>query len=228
MSDNLKTLLDADALLAGVKGGLDHRLYGEGETLFSQGEASDKVFYVLEGNVKVGIISKRGKEAVVGIFGPGDFLGELCLSGQQLRISTAIAMNACSVARIAKETMLNLLESDRSFSTLFVEHLLTRNARVEADIVDHLFNSSEKRLARTLLLLANFGKEGQQHPVSAKINQELLAEMVGTTRSRVSHFMNKFRRLGFIEYNGRIEVHSSLFNVLLYEGDGLSYDGDES
>ncbi len=219
MSDNLKTLLDADALLAGVKGGLDHRLYGEGETLFSQGEASDKVFYVLEGNVKVGIISKRGKEAVVGIFGPGDFLGELCLSGQQCRISTAIAMNACSVARIAKETMLNLLESDRSFSKLFLGHLLTRNARVEADLADHLFNSSEKRLARTLLLLANLGKEDQQRPVSAKISQELLAEMVGTTRSRVSHFMNKFRRLGFIEYNGHIEVHSSLFNVLLYDGD---------
>ena len=228
MPNNRKTSLDVDAFLAAVEGRFDHRTYGDGEVLFSQGDPSDRVFYVLEGNVKVGVISKRGKEAVVGIFGPGDFLGELCLSGQQLRISTAIAMNACSVARIAKETMLNLLESDRSFSTLFVEHLLTRNARVEADIVDHLFNSSEKRLARTLLLLANFGKEGQQHPVSAKINQELLAEMVGTTRSRVSHFMNKFRRLGFIEYNGRIEVHSSLFNVLLYEGDGLSYDGDES
>ena len=132
MPNNRKTSLDVDAFLAAVEGRFDHRTYGDGEVLFSQGDPSDKVFYVLEGNVKVGVISKRGKEAVVGIFGPGDFLGELCLSGQQLRISTAIAMNACSVARIAKETMLNLLESDRSFSTLFVEHLLTRNARVRS------------------------------------------------------------------------------------------------
>jgi CRP/FNR family transcriptional regulator, cyclic AMP receptor protein len=199
---------------------------GEGKTIselqkdqvvFSQGEAADAVFYIQKGKVKLTVISEQGKEAVVAILGPGDFFGEGCLNGHPLRIATTTAMDECLVTRIAKAAMIATLHDQPDFSELFMTYLLDRNGRIEEDLIDQLFNSSEKRLARLLLLMANFGKQGQPQPILAKISQETLAEMIGTTRSRVSFFMNKFRKLGFIEYNGTIEVHNSLLNVILYD-----------
>ena len=185
--------------------------------VYTQGDQAEAVYFVQKGKVKVVVTSESGKEAVVAILGPGDFLGEGCLHGQQMRMATATAMTECAIMRIEKSTMIAMLHQEPQFSELFIAYLLHRNGRVEEDLVDQLFNSSEKRLARTLLLLANFGKEGKPEPVIAKISQETLAEMIGTTRSRVSFFMNKFRRLGFVKYNGRIEVHSSLLSVVLSE-----------
>src|SRR6185295_11369415 len=174
--------------------------------LFSQGDAADAVFYMRKGKVKITVASPQGKEAVVAILGAGEFLGEGCLIGQKQRLATAVAMTDCTVMRLEKTTMVHSLHAEPEFAEVFTAHLLTRNSRVEEDLVDQLFNSSEKRLARTLLLLANFCKEGRPEPLVTKISQETLAEMVGTTRSRVSFFMNKFRKAGFIDYNGHLEV----------------------
>jgi CRP-like cAMP-binding protein len=187
------------------------------QIIFAQGDAADSVIYVKKGKVKVTVLSKQGKEAVVAILGTDEFLGEGCLIGQPKRLATATAMTDCVTMRVEKLEILQVLQDEPAFSKMFISHILARNARVEEDLVDQLFNSTEKRLARVLLLLANFGKEGRPEPIVAKISQETLAEMIGTTRSRVSHFMNKFRSLGFIEYNGTLQVHSSLLSVVLHD-----------
>jgi len=185
------------------------------QTIFAQGDLADAVIYIKKGKVKVTVVSKQGKEAVVAILGADEFLGEGCLIGQPKRLATATAMTDCVTMRVDKVDILQVLQDEPTFSKMFISHILARNARVEEDLVDQLFNSTEKRLARVLLLLANFGKEGRPEPIVAKISQETLAEMIGTTRSRVSHFMNKFRKMGFIDYNGHLEVHSSLLSVVL-------------
>ena len=187
------------------------------QVVFAQGDAADTVFYIQKGQVKVVVISEQGKEAVVGIFGPGQFFGEGCLNGHSVRIATTTAIEDCLVTAITKTAMLAVLHDQPKFSEMFMAYLLTRNSRIEEDLIDQLFNSSEKRLARLLLLLANFGKEGSPQPIIPNISQETLAEMIGTTRSRVSFFMNKFRKLGFISYNGKIEVNNSLLNAVLYD-----------
>jgi CRP-like cAMP-binding protein len=187
------------------------------QIIFSQGDTADAVFYIKKGKVKVTVLSKQGKEAVVALLGIDEFLGEGCLIGQPKRLATATAMTECTVMRVEKAEILRMLQEEPAFSQMFIAHILTRSARVEEDLVDQLFNSTEKRLARVLLLLANFGKEGGPEPIIAKISQETLAEMIGTTRSRVSYFMNKFRQMGFIDYNGHIEIHSSLLSVVLNE-----------
>jgi len=187
------------------------------QIIFAQGDAADSVIYIKSGKVKVTVVSQHGKEAVVAILGADEFLGEGCLIGQPKRLATATAMSECVTMRVEKSEIMRVLHDEPTFSQMFVSHILARNARVEEDLVDQLFNSTEKRLARVLLLLANFGKEGRPEPIIAKISQETLAEMIGTTRSRVSHFMNKFRQLGFINYNGHLEVHSSLLSVVLNE-----------
>jgi CRP-like cAMP-binding protein len=185
--------------------------------LFSQGDTADAVFYILKGQVKLSVVSEQGKEAIVGIAETGGFFGEGCLAGQRVCMATATAMEDSSLLRIDKQAMIKVLHDEPTFSTLFMEYLLARNIRIQEDLVDQLFNSSEKRLARLLLLMAHFGKEGKPEAVIAKISQETLAEMIGTTRSRVSFFMNRFRKLGFIEYNGGLHVHSSLLNVVLHD-----------
>ena len=185
------------------------------DVLFAQGEVADSIFYIKKGKVKVTVVSKHGKEAVVAILGADEFVGEGCLIGQPRRLATASAMTECVTMRVQKTELQRVLQEEPAFSNMFMSHILARNARVEEDLVDQLFNSTEKRLARLLLLLANFGKEGRPEPLIAKISQETLAEMIGTTRSRVSHFMNKFRQAGFIDYNGHLEVHSSLLSVVL-------------
>jgi len=185
------------------------------QVIFSQGEATDAVFYIQKGRVKLTVISKRGKEATVALLGPGNFVGEECISAlQPQRMATASALTACNLLRIERREMQRVLHEEQEFSDVFVSYLLARNAHMQEDLIDQLFNSSEKRLARTLLLLAGFGKEGTPETVIPKISQETLAEMVGTTRSRVSFFMNRFRKMGFIEYNGTLSVHSSLLNVV--------------
>jgi CRP/FNR family transcriptional regulator, cyclic AMP receptor protein len=208
---------DAKSFLAKVGEGRRINKHRKGETIFSQGDPADAVFYIQKGKVKVTVVSEQGKEAVVAILGADDFVGEGCLAGQEQRISTATAMTESALMRLDKAAVVAVIHEEPAFSEMFIAHLLTRTLRVEADLVDQLFNSSEKRLARLLLLLANFGKEGKPEPIIAKISQETLAEMIGTTRSRVSHFMNKFRKLGFIDYNGGIHVHSSLLNAVLHE-----------
>ncbi|HUS08431.1 MAG TPA: Crp/Fnr family transcriptional regulator [Bryobacteraceae bacterium] len=202
-----------------VNGGRSIKEYVAGETIFHQEDPASAVFYVKQGQIKLAVVSPEGKEAVICILGEGDFFGEGCLIGQQVRVSTATAASDCVIMRIAKESFVKLLHDEPSFSELFLAHLLSRNIRYEEDLVDQLFNSSEKRLARVLLLLANFAKEGKSEKVMTKISQETLAQMIGTTRSRVSFFMNKFRRLGFVHYNGGLEVHSSLINVILHSSD---------
>ena len=208
---------DPKTLLEKVDGGKSVAVYGRKQIVFSQGDPADMVFYVQKGRVKLTVVSKQGKEAVVGFVGADMFFGEGCLAGQQFRMSTATATEETSICGFQKKAMMRLLHTDHKFSELFTTYLLSRNIRFEEDLVDQLFNSSEKRLARILLLLAHFGKEGKQEPVVPKISQEILAGMIGTTRSRVSHFMNKFRKLGFIEYNGGLHVHSSLLNVVLHD-----------
>jgi len=185
------------------------------EVIFSQGDRADSVYYVRSGKVKLSVTSANGKEAVIAVLGNGDFFGEGTLISQPVRLATATALEDCTLDRVDRSKMLRVLHDEAQFSDRFTAHLLTRNSRVEADLVDQLMNSSEKRLARTLLLLANFGKEGKPEPITTKISQETLAEMVGTTRPRISFFMNKFRKLGFIDYNGSLKVHSSLLSVLL-------------
>jgi CRP/FNR family cyclic AMP-dependent transcriptional regulator len=189
--------------------------YKKKNIIFKQGDAADSVIYIKAGKVKVSVISKEGNEAVVALLGADEFMGEGCLIGQPKRLATASALTDCVVMSVSKGEIQRVLKDEPAFSQLFVSHILERNARVEEDLVDQLFNSTEKRLARVLLLLANFGKQGRPEPIVAKISQETLAEMIGTTRSRVSHFMNKFRKLGFIDYNGHLEVHSSLLSVVL-------------
>lgn len=191
--------------------------YDAGHAVFAQGDAAEAVFYINEGKVTLSVVSKRGKEAIVAILAPGEFFGEGCLAGQTHRMSTAKAMVACSITRIQKAAAIRVLHEEPSFSQLFMQHVLKRSIRIEEDLVDQLFNSSEKRLARVLLLLANFGKEGAPQTVIGQISQETLAEIVGTTRSRISFFMNKFRKLGFITYNGHLEIHASLLNVVLHD-----------
>jgi CRP/FNR family cyclic AMP-dependent transcriptional regulator len=205
------------SFLAKVGDGRSLGRYRKGRTVFSQGDSADAVFYVQDGKVKVTVISEQGKEAVVAILGTNEFFGEGCLAGQTQRMSTVMTMAESTIVRLEKAAIVRVIHEEPAFSEMFIAHLLSRSIRIEADLVDQLFNSSEKRLARLLLLLANFGKEGKPEPIIAKISQETLAEMIGTTRSRVSFFMNKFRKLGFIEYNGSIVVHSSLLNVVLQD-----------
>ena len=206
---------DPKVFLSKVNGGRAIAEYRKDKIIFRQGDPSDAVFYIQSGKVKTTVVSEQGKEAVVALLGTGDFFGEGCLTGQPQRLATVSALTECVIVRISKTDITRVIHEEPAFAELFIAHLLARNSRVEEDLVDQLFNSSEKRLARTLLLLANFGKEGRPEPIIAKISQETLAEMIGTTRSRVSFFMNKFRKLGLIDYNGYIEVHSSLLNVVL-------------
>jgi CRP/FNR family transcriptional regulator, cyclic AMP receptor protein len=187
------------------------------KTLFAQGDMADSVFYLQKGKVRLTVVAKNGKEATIGILDEGAFFGEGCLTGQPRRMCSATAMTDCMVMRIDKKSMMNVIHRERAFSDMFVAYLLTRNIRYEEDLVDQLFNSSEKRLARILLLLAHFGKDGKPEVAIPKISQETLAEMVGTTRGRVNFFMNGFRKMGFVRYNGGLEVHSSLLNVVLHD-----------
>jgi CRP/FNR family transcriptional regulator, cyclic AMP receptor protein len=188
------------------------------ERIFSQGDIADAVFYIQKGRVRLSVVSGQGKEGTISLLGPGNFMGESCIAGVQgLRLSSATAITPCTILRIERKEMMRVIHEEHGFSDVFVAYLLARNARIQEDLIDHLFNSSEKRLARALLLLANFGKEGKPEPVIPKISQEMLAEMIGATRSRVSFFMNRFRQLGFIEYNGSMRVHSSLLNVVLHD-----------
>jgi CRP/FNR family cyclic AMP-dependent transcriptional regulator len=212
-----KLPFDPKAFLLKVSRGRTVSNLRKNQVVYRQGDPANAVFYVQAGKAKVTVISKQGKEAVVAVLGAGDFFGEGCLAGQALRLATVAAMTECAITRITKTEIISVIHKEPAFAELFISHLLARNSRVEEDLVDQLFNSSEKRLARTLLLLANFGKEGEPEPVLAKISQETLAEIIGTTRPRVSYFMNKFRRLGLINYNGQIEVHRSLLNVVLHE-----------
>jgi CRP/FNR family transcriptional regulator, cyclic AMP receptor protein len=212
-----RSSFDLKTFLATVSGGRTVSTYRKNKKVFSQGDAADAVFYIQEGGVKVTVVSDQGKEAVVAMQGEGDFFGEGCLNGQPLRLATVAAIAESVIMRLDKVSILRVLHEEPAFSEFFMRHLLARNARVEEDLVDQLFNSSEKRLARCLLLMANFGKEGRPEPVVAKVSQETLAEMIGTTRSRVSYFMNKLRKLGFIEYNGHLVVHTSLLNMVLRE-----------
>ena len=216
-----KRPFDVNVFLNSVDGGRTVATYRKNETVYAQGDPADSVFYIQKGKFKVGIVSEQGKEAVVALHQSGDFFGEGCLSGQPLRLATVSAIMDSVVMRLDKASITRVLREEPKFSEMFMSYLLARNARVEEDLVDQLFNSSEKRLARVLLLMANFGKEGSPQPVIAKISQETLAEMVGTTRSRVSTFMNKFRKLGFIQYNGDLEVHNSLLNVVLHDNPHL-------
>jgi CRP/FNR family cyclic AMP-dependent transcriptional regulator len=212
---------DVQVFLNTVDGGRSISAYRKNQKIFSQGDAANSVLYIQEGQVKLYVISEQGKEAVVALHGKGNFFGEGCLSGQPLRLATAAAMTDCVILKLDKSTIVRVLHDEPAFSEMFLSYILARNARVEEDLVDQLFNSSEKRLARVLLLMANFGKEGQPQAVIAKVSQETLAEMIGTTRSRVSFFMNKFRKLGFIQYNGELEVHNSLLNVVLHDNPHL-------
>jgi len=209
--------LDPKSFLAVVGEGRSIGEYRKDQIVFSQGDPADAVFYIQSGRVKLTVVSEQGKEAVVAMLGTNDFFGEGCLAGQAHRIATVAAMTDSVIVRLEKAAIVHLLRQEPAFSEMFIAHLLSRAIRVEADLVDQLFNSSEKRLARLLLLLANFGKEEKPEPILAKISQATLADMIGTTRSRVSSFMNKFRKLGFIDYNGGIEVHSSLLNVVLHD-----------
>jgi CRP-like cAMP-binding protein len=210
---------DPKTFLSTIDGGRKIAAFGTKQTIFVQGDSSDAVFYIQKGKVKLTVVSKIGKEATIGILSEGDFFGEGCLTGQALRLCTATAMTDCSVMQIERKAMTEVLHREHEFSDMFVAYLLTRNIRYEEDLVDQLFNSSEKRLARTLLLLAHFGKEGKPMSVVPKMSQEMLAEMIGTTRSRVSFFMNRFRKLGFIDYEAGsgLRVHSSLLNVVLHD-----------
>jgi len=216
-----KKPFDVNVFLNTVDGGRSVSNYRKNQRIFAQGDAADSVFYIQDGQVKLSVISELGKEAVVALHGKEDFFGEGCLSGQSLRLASAAAMADCVIMRLDKTAIVRVLHEEPKFSEMFLSYILARNARVEADLVDQLFNSSEKRLARLLLLMANFGKEQRPEPVIAKVSQETLAEMVGTTRSRVSFFMNKFRKLGFIDYNGALKIHNSLLNVILHDDPSL-------
>jgi CRP/FNR family cyclic AMP-dependent transcriptional regulator len=213
---------DPKTFLSTIDGGRRIAAFSRKQPIFAQGDSADAVFYVQKGKVRLTVVSKIGKEATIGILNERDFFGEGCLAGQPLRLCSATAMTDCSVMKIPKKSMMEVLHREHAFSDIFVGYLLARNIRYEADLVDQLFNSSEKRLARVLLLLAHFGKDGKQETVIPKMSQETLAEMIGTTRSRVSFFMNRFRKLGFIEYDGGrgLQVHSSLLNIVLHDKEG--------
>jgi CRP/FNR family transcriptional regulator, cyclic AMP receptor protein len=214
----LSKSFDLKGFLAKVGRGRSVANYISANRIYAQGDPANAVFYIQEGRVKLTVVSRRGKEAVIAILGPGDFFGEGCLAGQSTRMASAAAMSECSIMRLEKAALVRVLREEPDFSEMFLMHLLSRNIRFEADLVDQLFNSSEKRLARVLLLLANFGKRGEPEAVIPKMSQETLAEIIGTTRSRVSFFMNRFRKMGFIDYNGiGLEVHSSLLNVVLHD-----------
>jgi CRP-like cAMP-binding protein len=210
---------DTKTFLSTINGGRKIVLFSKKQAIFAQGDSADAVFYMKEGKIRLTIVSKSGKEATLGILNEGDFIGEGCLTGQTRRLFSATAMTDCTVMRIDRKSMMDVLHREQTFSDMFVAYLLTRNIRYEEDLVDQLFNSSEKRLARILLLLAHFGKEGKQETVIPKMSQEMLAEMIGTTRSRVSSFLNRFRKLGFIDYDGGsgLQVHSSLLNIVLHD-----------
>ena len=210
--------------LARVGAGKTILEFHRNQTVFAQGDVADAVFFIQKGKVKLTVLSEQGKEAVVAILEPGQFFGEGCLNGHPLRIATTTAMEDCTVTAIARDAMIAMLHQEPKFSELFMSYLLTRNSRIEEDLIDQLFNSSERRLARLLLLLANFGKAGSPQPINPNISQETLAEMIGTTRSRVSFFMNKFRKLGFISYNGKIEVHNSLLSAVLHDKPQIERD----
>ena len=212
-----RTPFDPKSFLAKVGKGRTIAAYRKNQPIFAQGDPADALFYIQKGRVKRTVVSRHGKEAIVAVLGPGDFFGEGCLAGQQRRMSTAAALSDCSIVRIEKAVAIKVIRDEPQFSGVLLSYILSRNIRIEEDLVDRLFNSSEKRLARILLLLANFGKDGKPEPVIPKVSQETLAEMVGTTRARVSFFMNKFRKLGFVEYDGGLEVHSSLLNVILHD-----------
>jgi CRP/FNR family transcriptional regulator, cyclic AMP receptor protein len=215
---------DAKVFIAKVGAGKTILEFHKNQHVFEQGDIADTVFYIQKGEVKLTVMSEQGKEAVVAILGPGQFFGEGCMNGHKLRISTTTAMEDSVITSVTKEAMLAALHDEPKFSEMFMAYLLTRNSRIEEDLIDQLFNSSERRLARMLLLLANFGKTGSPQPISPNISQETLAEMIGTTRSRVSHFMNKFRKLGLIDYNGHIEIHNSLLSAVLHEKPQLKQD----
>jgi CRP/FNR family transcriptional regulator, cyclic AMP receptor protein len=228
MPSKRKTIFDPSAFLAKAGAGRTIAAFRKAAVIFTQGEAADAVFYIQKGKIKLTVVSEQGKEAVVAVLGVGEFCGEGCLAGQSRRIATASAITECEIMRLEKAAMLRILQAEPRFSEMFVSYLLTRTIKVEEDLVDQLFNSSEKRLARALLLLANFGKEGKPEPIVAKVSQEMLAEMIGTTRSRVSFFMNKFRKLGFISYNGHIEVHSSLLSMVLHDQPRINADNKDA
>ena len=227
MSNSVKAAFNPKTFFAKVGEGKTIFECRKDEVIFSQGDVADAVFYVQKGKLKLTVISKQGKEAVIAVLGPGHFFGEGCLNGHPLHLATVKAMDECLITRLAKATMIAAIHDEPDFSELFMSYLLDRNSRIEEDLVDQLFNSSEKRLARILLLLANFGKEGRPEPIVGKLTQETLAEMVGTTRSRVSFFMNKFRKLGFIDYNGKLEIHSSLLNMVLYDKPEIKTRGSQ-
>jgi CRP/FNR family cyclic AMP-dependent transcriptional regulator len=212
-----KPAFDPKNFLAEVGEGKTIADYHKNQVVFSQGEPADAIYYLQKGKVKITVDSKQGKEAVIAILEDGAFFGEGCLAGQPLRMATAVAISECLIVRLEKRGAIRVLHDQPAFSELFLSYVLSRNIRIEEDLVDQLFNSSEKRLARVLLLLANYGKEGKPEPIIPTISQETLAEIVGTTRSRVNFFMNRFRKLGFIEYNDRLEVHSSLLNIVLHD-----------
>jgi CRP-like cAMP-binding protein len=217
MRSNAVDAFDHEAFLKRIESGKTTRGYRNKQVVFSQGDAADSVFFIQSGRVELTVVSTRGKEAVIGVLEGGSFFGEGCLAGQPLRMSTAVAIELSSIIRVGKSTMVRVLHQDPEFAELFTAHLLSRNARIEEDLVDQLFNSAEKRLARTLLLLAHFGKDSKPESVIPKVSQETLAAMVGTTRSRVSHFMNRFRKMGFIDYNGGLQVHRALLTVVLHD-----------
>jgi CRP/FNR family cyclic AMP-dependent transcriptional regulator len=219
-----KAPFDVQVFLAKMGAGKTILDFTKGQNVFEQGDVAETVYYIQKGRIKLTVLSDQGKEAVVGIMEPGQFFGEGCLNGHKLRISTTTAMEHCIVTAITKPAMIAALHDEPTFSELFVAHLLTRNSRIEEDLIDQLFNSSERRLARLLLLLANFGKEGNPQPISPHVSQETLAEMIGTTRPRVSFFMNKFRKLGLISYNGHIEVNSALLTAVLHDRPQLKED----
>ena len=219
-----KRPFNPQAFLAKVGTGKTIQKYRKNRIIYAQGAEADHIFYIQSGKVKVTVVSEQGKEAVVGLLEAGQFFGEGCLNGQMLRIGTAKALEECLITSISRKAMLATLRKEPNFAELFMTYLVTRGNRVEEDLIDQLFNSSEKRLARLLLLLANFGRDGEPTPIDAAIKQETLAEMIGTTRSRVSFFLNKFRKLGLIDYNGNIQVHPSLLNAMLYEKPQLERD----
>jgi CRP/FNR family transcriptional regulator, cyclic AMP receptor protein len=217
MNQNDKRTSDPTAILAGMNGGKSESKYHRDQILYAQGDPASCLFYIQAGNVKVTVVSPEGKEAVVGILQLGDFCGEECLSGHRLRIATATALTECALVRLERLGAVRALHDNPAFSELFISYLMARSIRMQADLVDQLLNSTEKRLARLLLILANYGKEDRPEPVVPRISQETLAEMIGTSRTHVNFFMNKFRQLGFIDYNGTIKVRRSLLNMLLHD-----------
>jgi CRP-like cAMP-binding protein len=204
-------------LSTAVEEGMSVLKFEKGRTILSQGEAADAVFYIQQGKVKLTVLSEQGKEAVIAILDQDEFFGEGCMNGHPLNLATTTAVVDCVVTRVEKPNMVAIIHNEPAFAEFFMKYLLSRNSRIQEDLIDQLFNSSEKRLARLLLLLANFGKEGKPEPIVGKFSQETLAEMIGTTRARVSFFMNKFRKLGYIKYNGTLEINNSLLNVVLYD-----------